>query len=182
MEPLNCTARFADGRCALWLGATPGLVVCRCPRAACVAELVTVHTTLLGGGRTPPRVTSRCRRRIARNSQARQWKLIWSRRRTCGATCSPSRAGKARRRAGRRGMPMRCWPALQPGHPRFRLAQSRAAVSAARQDQHEVCSTSPTPSRIIGRACRGVQRGSAGRQLAQRRACVQRLRHGMFSR
>ncbi len=52
MEPLNCTARFAQGGCELWLGTqAPNLV------ASAVAETlalstrnVKVNTTLLGGG------------------------------------------------------------------------------------------------------------------------------------
>jgi isoquinoline 1-oxidoreductase beta subunit len=52
MEPINCTARVADGRVEVWVPTqVPGLARAIAARAAGVAEdKVTVHVTLLGGG------------------------------------------------------------------------------------------------------------------------------------
>ncbi len=52
MEPLNCTAQFADGRVKLWLPTqVPSVVVAAAARVAGVdTEQVDLHVTLLGGG------------------------------------------------------------------------------------------------------------------------------------
>ncbi len=52
MEPMNCTALVANGRCEVWAPSqSPTLVQMAAARAAGVeAEQVTVHTPLLGGG------------------------------------------------------------------------------------------------------------------------------------
>jgi isoquinoline 1-oxidoreductase beta subunit len=52
MEPINCTARVADGRVEVWLPTqAPGLARDAAARVAGVApEAVTVHVTYLGGG------------------------------------------------------------------------------------------------------------------------------------
>jgi len=52
MEPINCTARVADGKVDVWLPTqVPGLARAVAARAAGVAErAVTVHVTYLGGG------------------------------------------------------------------------------------------------------------------------------------
>ena len=83
MEPLNCTARFVDGRCELWLGTqAPGLVVWAVARALrMLPSSVTVHTTLLGGGfgrRLEVDVAVQAAR-IAREFPGQTVKLIWSR-------------------------------------------------------------------------------------------------------
>ncbi len=52
MEPMNCTARFADGRCELWVPTqVPGSVQAEVSRALGVErDAVSVNITLLGGG------------------------------------------------------------------------------------------------------------------------------------
>ena len=52
MEPMNCTARFGNGRCEVWApNQSPTLVQWVASRAASVDfGSVTVHTTFLGGG------------------------------------------------------------------------------------------------------------------------------------
>ena len=52
MEPINCTARVADGRVEVWVPTQmPGTARAAAARAAGVAEeAVTVHVTYLGGG------------------------------------------------------------------------------------------------------------------------------------
>ena len=52
MEPINCTARVADGRVEVWVPTqVPGMARAIAARAAGVAEsAVTVHVTYLGGG------------------------------------------------------------------------------------------------------------------------------------
>ena len=52
MEPLNCTAQFADGRVKLWLPTqVPSVAVAAAARVAGVnTEQVDLHVTLLGGG------------------------------------------------------------------------------------------------------------------------------------
>ena len=52
MEPINCTARVADGRVEVWVPTqVPGLARALVARVAGVAEdAVTVHVTCLGGG------------------------------------------------------------------------------------------------------------------------------------
>jgi isoquinoline 1-oxidoreductase beta subunit len=95
MEPLNCTARFAQDRCELWLGTqAPALVADAVARAlglwtrSVVARTtglstspVTVTTTLLGGGfgrRLEADVAVQAAR-IAKKFPGKTVKLIWSR-------------------------------------------------------------------------------------------------------
>jgi isoquinoline 1-oxidoreductase beta subunit len=83
MEPLNCTARFADGKCTLWLGTqAPGLVVCAVADALQLSpSAVTVNTVLLGGGfgRRLEADYAVQAARIARQCPGKTVKLIWSR-------------------------------------------------------------------------------------------------------
>jgi isoquinoline 1-oxidoreductase beta subunit len=52
MEPANCVAHFADGRCTVWVGnQTPSLALQAAAAAAGLpVEQVTLHTHLVGGG------------------------------------------------------------------------------------------------------------------------------------
>ncbi|UZK65726.1 xanthine dehydrogenase family protein molybdopterin-binding subunit [Sphingomonas sp. M1-B02] len=52
LEPMSCTAAFADGRLSLWLPTqAPGLARAAAARAAGVSEAsVTIHPTMAGGG------------------------------------------------------------------------------------------------------------------------------------
>jgi isoquinoline 1-oxidoreductase beta subunit len=83
MEPLNCTARFADGKCTLWLGTqAPGLVVHAVADALCLSsDAVTVNTVLLGGGfgRRLEVDYAVQAARIAKACPGKTVKLIWSR-------------------------------------------------------------------------------------------------------
>jgi isoquinoline 1-oxidoreductase beta subunit len=84
MEPLNCTARFTDDGCELWLGTqAPGLVACAVARKLCLWRpgAVVVNTTLLGGGfgrRLEVDVAVQAAR-IAKEFRGKAVKLIWSR-------------------------------------------------------------------------------------------------------
>jgi len=83
MEPMNCTARFADGRLDLWMpNQSPSLVRYV---AAKTAELdqaqVTVHTTYLGGGfgrRAEPDLVRQAVT-IARAVPGKPVQVLWSR-------------------------------------------------------------------------------------------------------
>lgn len=83
MEPLNCTARFAQGGCELWLGTqAPALVASAVAEALalCTGD-VKVNTTLLGGGfgrRLEVDVAVQAAR-IAKAQPDQTVKLIWSR-------------------------------------------------------------------------------------------------------
>jgi isoquinoline 1-oxidoreductase subunit beta len=83
MEPLNCTARFADGKCTLWLGTQAPGIVARAVAGALQLSTgaVTVNTVLLGGGfgRRLEADYAVQAARIAKSCPGKTVKLIWSR-------------------------------------------------------------------------------------------------------
>ena len=83
MEPINCTARVADGAVEVWTATqVPGLARAVAARAAGVREQdVTVHVTYLGGGfgrRLEAEVIGQAVR-VARETGGRPVQLLWSR-------------------------------------------------------------------------------------------------------
>ena len=83
MEPINCTARVAEGRVEVWTPTqVPGLARSVAARAAGVAEdAVTVHVTYLGGGfgrRLEADVVGQAVR-IALETGGRPVQLVWPR-------------------------------------------------------------------------------------------------------
>lgn len=83
MEPINCTARVADGRVEVWVPTqVPGFARSLAARVAGVAEdAVTVHVTYLGGGfgrRLDAEVVGQAVR-IALETGGAPVQLIWSR-------------------------------------------------------------------------------------------------------
>lgn len=83
MEPINCTARVADGRVEVWVPTqVPGAARAAAARAAGVPpEAVTVHLTYLGGGfgrRLEVDVVAQAVR-IALETGGRPVQLLWSR-------------------------------------------------------------------------------------------------------
>ena len=83
MEPINCTARVADGRVEVWVPTqVPGIARAVAARAAGVAEsAVTVHVTYLGGGfgrRLDADVVGQAVR-IAVETGGRPVQLVWPR-------------------------------------------------------------------------------------------------------
>ncbi len=83
MEPINCTARVADGRVELWLPTqVPGMARALAARVAGVApEAVTVHVTYLGGGfgrRLEVDVVGQAVR-VAMETNGRAVQLVWPR-------------------------------------------------------------------------------------------------------
>jgi len=83
MEPLNCTARFMEGNCEVWLGTqAPGLVKFAVARALDLRrDAVIVNATFLGGGfgRRLEADIAVQGARIAREFPGKTVKLIWSR-------------------------------------------------------------------------------------------------------
>jgi isoquinoline 1-oxidoreductase beta subunit len=83
MEPMNCTARFGDGRCEVWApNQSPTLVQWIASRAAGLdMASVAVHTTYLGGGfgrrAEMDYVTQAVT--VAKNVPGAPVKLVWSR-------------------------------------------------------------------------------------------------------
>lgn len=83
MEPINCTARVADGRVELWLPTqVPGMARALAARVAGVApEAVMVHVTYLGGGfgrRLEIDVVGQAVR-VAMETNGRAVQLVWPR-------------------------------------------------------------------------------------------------------
>jgi isoquinoline 1-oxidoreductase subunit beta len=83
MEPMNCTARVANGECEVWLGnQAPSIMRWIASKTAEVdAERVTVHTPYLGGGfgrRAEIDVLVQAVK-IARQTGGKAVQLIWSR-------------------------------------------------------------------------------------------------------
>lgn len=83
MEPLNCTAVYAGGKCELWLGTqAPALMVQAVADAlGLTSDAVKVNTLLLGGGfgrRLEVDIAVQAAR-IAKEVSPRPVKLIWSR-------------------------------------------------------------------------------------------------------
>ncbi len=83
MEPLNCTALFANGRLTVWVPTqTPSLAVAVAARAADIdADLVDLQVTLLGGGfgrRLDNDIVAQAVQ-LARAMEGRPVQLIWTR-------------------------------------------------------------------------------------------------------
>ncbi|MBX3500143.1 MAG: xanthine dehydrogenase family protein molybdopterin-binding subunit [Alphaproteobacteria bacterium] len=83
MEPMNCTARFADGRLDLWMpNQSPSLMRYVAAKAADIDQsAVRVHTTYLGGGfgrRAEPDLVRQAVT-IAKALPGRPVQLLWSR-------------------------------------------------------------------------------------------------------
>ncbi len=82
LEPMNCTARFADGICEVWVPTqSPGLAQEAAARIAGLPlEAVKIHSTFLGGGfggRSPPTVVTQA---VAIAKAAREpIQLLWTR-------------------------------------------------------------------------------------------------------
>ena len=83
MEPMNCTARFADGACEIWApNQVPSLVQWLASRTAGIdADKVTVHSTFLGGGFGRRLETDYAVQAVvvAKAMPGKAIKLIWSR-------------------------------------------------------------------------------------------------------
>ena len=83
MEPMNCTARFADGACEIWApNQVPSLVQWLASRTADIdADKVTVHSTFLGGGFGRRLETDYAVQAVtvAKAMPGKAIKLIWSR-------------------------------------------------------------------------------------------------------
>jgi isoquinoline 1-oxidoreductase beta subunit len=110
MEPINCTARVADGKVEVWASTqVPGLARAVAAEAAGVAaEAVTVHVTYLGGGfgrRLDVDVVGQAVR-IAVECGGRPVQLVWSREEDIGHDFyRPAAAAVLRASLGADGLP-----------------------------------------------------------------------------
>jgi isoquinoline 1-oxidoreductase subunit beta len=82
MEPMNCTARIADGRCEIW-APTQGMELAQTVAAQVAglpSERITIHRTLLGGGFGPRLLADFIKQTLLAAMAVKQpVKLIWSR-------------------------------------------------------------------------------------------------------
>jgi isoquinoline 1-oxidoreductase subunit beta len=82
MEPMNCTARVADGRCEIW-APTQGMELAQAVAAQVTGlppERITIHRTLLGGGFGRRLLADFVKQALLAAMAAKQpVKLIWSR-------------------------------------------------------------------------------------------------------
>ena len=108
MEPMNCTAKFADGKVEIWVPSQNGDASLAAAAEAAGVKLadVKVNKLHLGGGfgRRGQQDYTRQAVLIAKQVPGRPVKLIWSREEDMTARLLPAdHAVQAARRAGRRG-------------------------------------------------------------------------------
>lgn len=111
MEPINATARFADGRLALWVPTqVPTLMRMACAREAGIdAGDCKVHTTALGGGfgRRLELDAGIFATRLAMAAQGRPVKMTWTREEdTTHDMYRPPALGRFAARLGEDGLPV----------------------------------------------------------------------------
>jgi isoquinoline 1-oxidoreductase subunit beta len=82
MEPMNCTAHIADGRCEIW-APTQGMELAQAVAAQVTglpSELITIHRTLLGGGFGRRLLADFVKQTLLAATAVKQpVKLVWSR-------------------------------------------------------------------------------------------------------
>ena len=149
MEPINCTARVADGKVEVWAPTqVPGLARAIAADVAGVDEdAVTVHVTYLGGGfgrRLDVDFVGQAVR-IALETGGRPVQLVWSREEDLDARLlSPGRGRDPARRPRRRR------PAGRRCASRAPATRSRRAGSSAASRASPARSTRPTRRRSEG--------------------------------